>query len=61
MQRANQIEFNHQIKTGKKELEAERIELARLKSLENVRLRKFKEKRKALTQEFKDKKRNYED
>ena len=48
MQKANEIEFSHKIKTAQTELKNERAELARLKSLENVRLKVFKEKKKML-------------
>ena len=47
--RKNQdIEFKHKLKNAKEEVEKEKIELARLKSLENIRLKKFKERKKML-------------
>jgi len=48
LKKANEIEFSHRISLAEKELKEERIEMARLRSLENVRLKKFKEKKKML-------------
>lgn len=61
VQETYELEWRNKIEDAKKEVERERIEINRLKSLENIRLKKLEEEKKAFRKEMELQKKHYEE